>query len=235
MRECVLEDGDILFRQGDRSEEIYIVNSGQISLRTPEEDGGVREEIKSEGALFGADELLAGLARAAQATAVGHTELSAFSPAEISQALATQQTYQQAGRNGGDTPGHDNSFALETGPDRLVLIAESNALIQQLGAAPIIIREFPFFIGRHEEGEENSLNLALSDEKPFHLSRRHFMFDLRRGYFSISDCGSHHGTLVDGELLGAEKSAFRAILESGDHEIIAGREVSPFRFICRIP
>ena len=61
------------------------------------------------------------------------------------------------------------------------------------------------------------------------------MIDFRRGEFSISDCGSHHGTLVNGELLGAGEPVFRTALKPGKHEIIAGRQVSPFRFSFLIP
>ena len=243
MRECWLEDGETLYRVGDPPAEIFIVKSGTVILRSLDGSGRLRDHVKPAGALFGADEMLGGLNRMADAIAQGMTEIAAFSPNELSAVLGarqgaeTQQAQQATPVEAALPPDPDPSI-IDLDPSAAAaarLYPDAEPLIDKLGDEPIIIESFPFVVGRKDRSQKQGLQLAIEDEKPFHLSRRHFMVDFRRGEFSVSDCGSHHGTLVDGELLGAGEPVFRAALGPGKHEIIAGRAVSPFRFTCIVP
>ena len=74
-------------------------------------------------------------------------------------------------------------------------------------------------------------DLMIPDEAPFQLPCRHFMIEEGEEGFEIVDCGSYHGTLVNGAKLGNDSVAFRVNLNPGENEIVAGTPSSPFRFI----
>jgi hypothetical protein len=46
----------------------------------------------------------------------------------------------------------------------------------------------------------------------------------------VRDCGSYHGTTLNGQILGGEGRPSSAPLMSGESELVAGRADSPFRF-----
>ena len=79
-----LEDGEILFRQGDPGALVYTVESGLIQLARQRDDGA--EEVISEiaaGAYFGELAPMFGLPRSATARAVGPTVIKGFPVGEF--------------------------------------------------------------------------------------------------------------------------------------------------------
>ena len=62
------------------------------------------------------------------------------------------------------------------------------------------IRDFPFFIGRHDSEVLN--DLPIHDLQPWEVSRRHAHLVLREGRVGVMDLGSRHGTWVDDRQLG---------------------------------
>jgi hypothetical protein len=65
---------------------------------------------------------------------------------------------------------------------------------------PLFIGEFPFFIGRHDPGVLN--DLAIDDDRPWQVSRRHAHLIRQDGRIGVVDLGSQHGTWVDDRQLG---------------------------------
>jgi pSer/pThr/pTyr-binding forkhead associated (FHA) protein len=124
-------------------------------------------------------------------------------------------------------------------PKSVRLVPLDQGVIDQLGPAPLMIEEFPFVIGRDGDsartGVALSVSLTLVDKPPFHLSRRHFSIDHKDGHYIVQDCRSYHGTIVNGEPLGAGTATYQAQLHPGENEIVAGVEDSPFRFTCVVP
>ena len=111
-------------------------------------------------------------------------------------------------------------------------------IVRQMGSDSITIERFPFLVGRESSHTSDAMNppvaLAISDEQPFQLSRRHFMIDQDDEGIIVRDCGSHNGTIVNGIMLGGSSIGFRAVLVPGENEIIAGTLISPFHFSCWI-
>jgi len=103
----------------------------------------------------------------------------------------------------------------------------------QIGEHDIVPDRLPFRIGRH--GTDNAkdfadVNLLLRDSKPYSLSRRHFEIAADGAQAIVRDCGSYHGTIVNGKLIGAGTGLRSAALETGVNDVIAGPRDSPFRF-----
>ena len=137
-------------------------------------------------------------------------------------------------RHDGEAGDHSAENALEDGA--LVRLIVTDPEIADLIEYPELdIELFPFVIGRGDGlSGKQSVDLAIPDEAPFQLSRRHFMIEDGEDGFEIIDCGSYHGTIVNGAKLGNDSIYFRAVLNPGENEIVAGTPASPFRFICVI-
>lgn len=80
--------GDVIFRQGDAADELYVVRSGRVAIATKSPDG--RESVVAlmePGALFGDLPLFDGLGRSADARALEATVVVAVPYAPLREAL----------------------------------------------------------------------------------------------------------------------------------------------------
>lgn len=114
------------------------------------------------------------------------------------------------------------------------LVADGKRLRSVLGTDEISVHELPFRIGRAASGEGKDtygdVHLAIQDARPFNLSRRHFSIEEEAGALIVRDCGSYHGTTLNGQILGGEGRPLSAPLMTGESDLVAGRSDSPFRF-----
>jgi hypothetical protein len=104
----------------------------------------------------------------------------------------------------------------------------------RLAAEEVNRCELPFRNGRAATGEgkdtDGDIHLAIEDDRPFNLLRRHFSIEEEAGALVARDCGSYHGTALNGQILGGEGLPLSAPLMTGESELVAGRSDSPFRF-----
>ncbi|MBI4491707.1 MAG: cyclic nucleotide-binding domain-containing protein [Chloroflexi bacterium] len=82
-------DGEIVFRQGDRGDRMYLVESGRVLLFYSDAAGNVRQLATVEpGGYFGELALLSNNPRAASAECEGETELLSLSGHDLKRLLA---------------------------------------------------------------------------------------------------------------------------------------------------
>jgi len=102
----------------------------------------------------------------------------------------------------------------------------------------IKINETPYGVGRKpKRGEQiprTDIILQFSDERPYNLSRHHFMIELGRPGLMIRDAGSQLGTLVNGERIGLDEPRNAVSLHIGENIIEAGGYDTPFHFIIEV-
>ena len=114
------------------------------------------------------------------------------------------------------------------------MIPDGKRLRAIVGSDEIRIERPPFRIGRSPSGEGKDtyfdIDLALDDKRPFNLSRRHFSIEMIDGSLIVRDCGSYHGTTLNGMILGGQDRLQTAPLMTGESELVAGKPDSPFRF-----
>jgi cellulose biosynthesis protein BcsQ len=77
---------------------------------------------------------------------------------------------------------------------------EAAVALQQQNQASFCISQFPYFMGRDDPNVLN--DLAIPDQRPWQLSRRHAHFIRREGRIGVVDLGSTQGTWVNGHRLG---------------------------------
>ncbi len=75
-----LTDGEILFREGDLSREMYIVQKGAIEVFKKTDTGSLALGRIERGSIVGEMSLLESMPRSAEARAVGDTSLLVFDP-----------------------------------------------------------------------------------------------------------------------------------------------------------
>jgi hypothetical protein len=102
----------------------------------------------------------------------------------------------------------------------------------------IKIKETPFGVGRKpKRGEQISrtdIVLQFLDERPYNLSRHHFMIELGRPGLIIRNVGSQLGTQVNGERIGLDEPRNVVPLHIGENAIEAGAYGTPFHFVVAI-
>lgn len=102
----------------------------------------------------------------------------------------------------------------------------------------IKIKETPFGVGRRpKRGEQiprTDIILQFADDRPYNLSRNHFMIELGRPGLMIRDAGSQLGTLVNGERIGLDEPRNAVSLHIGENAIEAGGYDTPFLFVIDV-
>ena len=102
----------------------------------------------------------------------------------------------------------------------------------------IKIKETPFGVGRRpKRGEQiprTDIILQFADDRPYNLSRNHFMIELGRPGLMIRDAGSQLGTLVNGERIGLDEPRNAVSLHIGENAIEAGGYDTPFLFVILV-
>tara|TARA_R110002110_G_scaffold415612_6_gene651994 strand:- start:19266 stop:20129 length:864 start_codon:yes stop_codon:yes gene_type:complete len=100
------------------------------------------------------------------------------------------------------------------------------------------INETPFGVGRKpKRGEQiprTDIVLQFPDERPYNLSRNHFLIETGRPGLMIRDAGSQLGTVVNGERIGLDEPRNVMPLHIGANEIEAGGYNTPFTFLLEI-
>lgn len=122
----------------------------------------------------------------------------------------------------------------ERGIPLLVLRGQTPESDKALLKQELVIRCFPLTIGRAGAfgPDFGSLpHLALNDDRPYRISRRHATVERRGQELFIVDPGSRSGSLVDGQGLGQAVGGIREWpLTRGRHRLRIGGENSPFLF-----
>jgi len=238
---------------GDAPDSVYIIINDLIVLATPQPTINGTERVAGQGAIFSAAGAMGGPNQPIMAHARGQAAVQIMPSAEVLTTVSSNQSVNAAiympQRQITDqttteqpmaaAPATDTqACAMTLAKQSVRLAAVRPDLIRQIGKDSMTIDMFPFLIGRQSSRTSEAMgppvSLAISDNQPFQLSRRHFMIDQDEDGIIVRDCGSHNGTIVNGVLLGGSSISFRAVLVSGENEIIAGTLISPFQFSCWI-
>lgn len=235
-----LRAGDFLWRTGEPAEAVFRLRAGAVRIGPDTIEGGA-----GDGRLIGGIDVLAGAARPTSASAVGDVVVDVISRAELIEAIGRAEDLaapfvaavvrrilaHQAAIEAAEAVADDAAPDLDLPAIRLR--PNGKRLTGQIGEQDIVPERLPFRIGRRGEGGAKDfadVNLLLRDAKPYSLSRRHFEIAADGAQAVVRDCGSYHGTIVNGKLIGAGTGLRSIALAAGVNDVIAGPRDSPFRF-----
>jgi len=254
--------GDFLFHQGDASDRVLLIHSGEVEIWRNVGSDSVLLGHARDGEWVGEMGVIEGRTRSALARASEDGEAEVLTAHQFLERVSNDpvlardlilrlsvrlrdiedkitgdlHSFRQNGSSGGMSgTAPELSRANELG---ISIAAASAALQASIGAAPVRVTRLPFVIGRIQAEEEampaQRPDLAIKDDVPFRLSRQHFMIARIRGGFIVEDLGSTLGTIVNSQAVGHHFARDFAPLHRGENRIVAGGSDSPFIFLVRI-
>ena len=262
MTERQFAPGDTIYREGDKSDFAYIIRQGRVEILKTEAGEPRQITVLGEGEIFGEMGVILDQRRSVGARALDRVVLHAISRMGFLHAVnqqsdlarpvlktllsrlhaaeeeATKAPPLHAAEPGAE--GEGGGEAIAGGPSvRLRLLPQGEYLERLMRSEGMEVSALPFRVGRNAvKGEPPATednDLSFEDFKPFNLSRRHFVIEESRRGLVVRDCGSRLGTVVNGIRIGGKGGGVNlAALKSGDNEIIAGTENSPYRFTLHI-
>ena len=237
--------GDVIFRQGEPSECIYLIESGEVELLESADQTTKRIAVLCKGDLVGEMALVDERPRAFTARAVGDANLSIVSREQFVKlmfrdpgeglrylgAFFERLRVMNKPQVAGDADVSIAPIAPKVTHIKIMPLTKIAAMAVSLEG--MLVRRFPFRVGREPaEGRSrlSSNDLGLPDTDPYNVSREHFSIEIDSSGVMLYDRGSYHGTVVNGRQIGGNRTIGSVLLQPGGNEIIAGLPDSPFRF-----
>jgi CRP/FNR family transcriptional regulator, cyclic AMP receptor protein len=236
------QPGELIFVQGQASECVYLIESGEIELLESAELRTMRIAKLVKGDLLGEMALVDERPRAFSARAVTECTVSIVSreqfvklmfrdPAEGLRYLgAFFERLRSMNKPAGTPEAVDASLPRAA---HLRVLPLTNVAKKAVPEEGMTVSKFPFRVGREPaEGKSrlSSNDLGLPDSEPYNVSREHFSIEVDGEGVVLYDRGSFHGTIVNGSQIGGNRVIGSIRLKAGGNEVIAGPADSPFRF-----
>jgi len=245
MKDEQIEAGEVIYREGDRGDAVFIVKAGEVEVSRTVSGQLVRLAVLRNGAIFGEMSVLRDRPRSTTVKAISPVKLLAIPKKDFKDTfqsenplaltilqmlcerllLADSQLLEQ----------RIYSEAAMIGEIKQIrLLAAAPEVESQIGTDGVIVKKFPFLVGRRKDpgdtGGADQADLTLNAPGSGQLARQHFALEDRDGRLVIRDLESDLGTLVNGLRIASFERNDTADLRFGDNRIQAGGLESPFRF-----
>lgn len=245
MQERTLEPGQIVYREGEEADALYIIREGEVEVLRAHGDDKVRLAVLRKGMMFGEVGIIRNAPRSTTTRTLTDVTLVTLPRADFLAAFR-----------------EDNPLALQilrslserlvavdtelvahrvfTDPARFEAIkqirvhAASPDVERQIGTEGIVVDQLPFRVGRQvipgndigsDEGE-----LLLYVPKSGRISPIHFAIERKDDHLVLRDLSSHLGTLVNGVRVAHFEQSETSPLHFGENMVHAGGMDSPYRF-----
>jgi CRP-like cAMP-binding protein len=248
MPERLFQPGDIIFQPGDAAREAYLLLSGTVEVLALSGDRFFCVARCGPGDVFGEMSLIEQGVRFLTARASSPCRTTILSRSEFLQFLTSSpercQHYLQSlfsrlrklsiVLDGADDTKSQRRLVYSVAIRPLTLRAE-----QSIAEKVLSVGRYPFRIGRVTEGTNaqaaDGNDLSIQDTQPFQVSRAHAAIEATAdGSVVVVDRGSHLGTIVNNQRLGALSSTCQAKLLPGDNRLVLGSRNSPFQFCITV-
>lgn len=266
MKDHIYREGEVIFREGEPSDAVLQIVSGEVEVFRDLGPEGVTLGRVGPGEFLGEMGVLLDAPHSASARAVGKVEAVRFEreqflsrlggDRESSAALIVRLCERlrianrrlsrlgEAEQVSTPTPIPGSRVAIEApatrreksevvvGAPTVTFFANSPRLAGEMPAAGVVADSFPFTVGRASRrgsrGDSRRANLTFQDERPYRLSRSHFVIERSGTDVVVRDLGSSLGTAVNGDYLGQAFGRDREVLKAGENTVRAGGDASPF-------
>lgn len=250
-----IQRGQVIFREGDKSQEAYFIISGLVEI-TISTSHGVQSLAKmGPGEIFGEMGMIMDRPRSATATALENTTLETIAEEEFEQQIIQRPDrlhvylatlFERIRRTDLLLSTTTNAtvplVSKPKPPKEPVFRVKIHSHYDQTGFnhPPVdkTITKLPFRIGRsYFDTAVSSLarnDLSLEDVHPHQLSRNHCEIDFENDHFVLRDRGSKLGSWVNGEHVSVDSGCISAALKTGENKVILGNADSPHRYTITI-
>ncbi|MBN1327128.1 MAG: cyclic nucleotide-binding domain-containing protein [Candidatus Cloacimonetes bacterium] len=244
--------GDIIIREGDNSDFIYLIRSGTVKvINHYEKENESVITFLGTGEAFGELGVILHRNRLATVIAITDVEVDLIDPEEFNHLLDTElgQRLQPVIRTMAERIrvtgiklselGYNivfNSVSDDNSNRELKLIADSDLALKALQGKEVVnINKFPFRVGRFSEKKSDSLfhknDLNLYEEKPHKISLSQFSIVRTEENFYFVDRNGGIGNIVNGIKVGGfEGNNNKVELRKGENIIFLGKEHYKLKF-----
>jgi len=245
--------GQVIFREGDKSQEAYFIVTGLVEI-TINTSHGVQSLAKiGPGEIFGEMGMIMDRPRSASATALENTTVETVAETEFEQQIIQRPDrlhvylatlFERIRKT--DlllTTSTNATVPLNPRPKpqpakEAVFRVKLRSHYDQTGLdhEPVekTITKLPFRIGRAYFDTATSAlarnDLSIEEHHPYQLSRNHCEIDFEHGHFILRDRGSKLGSWVNGVQVSVDSGLISSPLKVGENTITLGNADSPHRF-----
>lgn len=243
MKERTYQAGEAVFAQGAPSEAVYIVKSGTVDILRRDESGEHVIAQLSDGSVFGEMAAIASQPHLATARAAALLIVDEIPSDRFLHELAAKPDAALPILRAVVERLRATDMKLTAGADiQPVVWAEmrlrplGDLVARQLPPGGLVIRNLPFRVGRRPHRGEapergvGPVHLILVDEDLALVALDHFVIEDAAMGPILRDCGSRHGTIVNGIQLGGAHRHLSTPLRPGANRITIGTPGSPFDF-----
>ena len=241
MQVVTVAAGETVFRIGDPSEAVYLIEEGEIAISV---GAGIEVARLHAGELFGESGILEARPRSATAVATVVTRLLVTEGEIFAKAfgmdndralslvkLLCARLRNTTQRNAGPAVAAASS---DTSQAPIRLLPAGDRLATEYGMKPIDVLHLPFQVGNRFGGEAmpiaSNRSCCIPARGDSDLAAPHFEILKREGKIGVRDLGTRNGTIVNGTVITRASLNSFVPLRAGDNDVIAGRQGAPFQF-----
>jgi CRP-like cAMP-binding protein len=241
-----LEAGKVIYREGDPSDAIYVIDHGVVEVLRNHDGAMVRLGVLRHGEIFGETGVIlhhprSTTTRALTAVTLMRIDSKRFleifppdNPVALPLLRMLCERLAEANRQIADLS-LGSAGAASDEVARMRLMGASPLIETQIGDHGIEIRQLPFTIGRRSQSGEppkasRDALLLGSQGGTYQISLQHCVIDQLGGTLIVRDLGSALGTLVNGKRIAEFERSRIAPLRFGANEIVIGGADSAYHF-----
>lgn len=243
MKERTYQAGEAVFAQGAPSDNVYVIKSGTVDIVRRDESGEHVIAQLSTGAVFGEMAAIASQPHLATARAAGLLIVDEIPRENFLHDLAGKPDMALPILRAVVERLRSTDLRLVAGGDAgPVVWAEmrlhplGDLVARQMPPGGLVIRNLPFRVGRRPHRDESPergigpVHLILVDDDLALVALDHFVIEDAAMGPILRDCGSRHGTIVNGIQLGGAHRHLSTPLRLGTNRVTIGTPGSPFDF-----
>lgn len=247
--------GQVIFREGDKSQEAYFIVSGLVEISINTSHGIQSLARLGPEEIFGEMGMIMDRPRSATATALENSTVETIAESEFEQQIIQRPDRLHAYLATLFERIRKTDLLLTTSTNATVPLVPKPKPAKEpvfrvklrshydetgLDHEPVekTITKLPFRIGRaYFDTAVSALarnDLSIEEPTPYQLSRNHCEIDFEHGSFILRDRGSKLGSWVNGEHVSVDAGCITSLLKTGENKIIFGNGDSPHRYTITI-
>lgn len=238
---------DIIFREGEKGDNAYIIKSGQVEILKHADHGEVQLAVLEEGDVFGEMALFEPKdVRSASARALNEVTVDVISELSFNQMLGQTPDNMQLmihaiikrlrDTNQRLAAKERASTVLDGSIEKITIAPATEKLQGVFEPIEVMAANLPYAVGGYAESEENPRNnnneLDIPCEgPPLMISQKHLQLERHGGDVFAVDMGARFCTIVNGKVIGRGKAETKAQLLPGENKITLGDHTSPYKLL----
>ena len=240
----ILNSGEFVYREGDASEAVHFILTGEIEVVRKSDHGPVKLAVLKDGQIFGEMGVIQDTIRSTTTRALTDVTMVSVSKDEFLRVLGPSNVIalpllrmlceRLRNVNGQYLDLLERESVRVTEVSEIILLPESHEMETQIGEEGLAIPALPYTVGGHIDEDhapsEEQTSLRLRSYSTHQIDPEHLAIEEIEGRLCVRDLGTHLGTFVNGSRIANFEHTDTAQLKFGDNHIQAGGTNSPYQF-----